>query len=270
MSNAVRHEMPTGDAIWFYPEGHHYCEREPDEHKSGKCYNACPSRVPGGSTIAKNDGDTSVDNLMDWAVRLDRKGISREVTGGAAQLDWLMDPETIKARLESNGHDWRAIREEAADRGTLSHQVLEDLANGREPVTQSGYDEGVVSWWGLRNPKPLLVEAVVYSPHHRFAGTLDLLAAHGDGTISLFDLKTSSFLANAYAVQLNLYRIALIEAEHPVPDRLAIVQVTDEGRWKEVAVPVNPQWALSALHSYKTGRELGAAMRKAKKEALVP
>jgi hypothetical protein len=189
-------------------------------------------RIPGISTIAKaGNGDTgSVDGLMGWAIKLYKQGI-----------------------------DFKAKREEAAVAGTAVHKVLESLAIGQTVIAEPGHAEAVVEWWHTRHPEPRAAEFFVYDPERKFAGQPDLFY----GT-TLLDLKTGSIRPEAF-VQLNLYRLAMRASGDAVPERLLLLDTRDDGTWREIEVPIRPEWALDAIRVYNNGKAIGKALRAATK-----
>jgi hypothetical protein len=224
--NVERHEMPNGAVVYYRDADHSYWKGYEGGQVSG--------RIPGISTIAKaGNGDTgSVDGLMGWAIKLYRQGI-----------------------------DFKAKREQAAQAGTLVHRVLESLANGQTVIAEPGHAEAVVDWWHTRHPDPYAAEFFVYHPVLGFAGQPDLFYLEGP---TLLDLKTGSIRPEAF-VQLNLYRLAMYESGFPAPRRLLLLDTKDDGSWREVEVPIRPEWALDAIRVYNNGKEIGKALRAATK-----
>jgi hypothetical protein len=189
-------------------------------------------RVPGISTIAKaGNGDTgSLDGLIGWAIKLYKQGI-----------------------------DFKAYREEAAAAGTAVHKVLESLAVGQTVIAEPGHAEAVVEWWHTRHPEPRAAEFFVYDPERKFAGQPDLFYGN-----TLLDLKTGSIRPEAF-VQLNLYRLAMRASGDAVPERLLLLDTKDDGTWREIEVPIRPEWALDAIRVYNNGKAIGKALRAATK-----
>jgi hypothetical protein len=223
--NVARHEMPNGAVVYYRDADHSYWERYDNGQVSG--------RIPGISTIAKaGNGDTgSVDGLMGWAIKLYKQGI-----------------------------DFKAKREEAAVAGTAVHKVLEDLAYDRVVINPPhGHVDAVIDWWHTRHPEPRASEFFVYDPERKFAGQPDLFY----GT-TLLDLKTGSIRPEAF-VQLNLYRLAMRASGDAVPERLLLLDTRDDGTWREVEVPIRPEWALDAIRVYNNGKAIGKALRAATK-----
>jgi hypothetical protein len=223
--NVARHEMPNGAVVYYRDADHSYWERYDNGQVSG--------RIPGISTIAKaGNGDTgSVDGLMGWAIKLYKQGI-----------------------------DFKAKREEAAVAGTYVHYVLESLAHRETIYGDLGpHAEAVIDWWHTRHPEPRAAEFFVYDPERKFAGQPDLFY----GT-TLLDLKTGSIRPEAF-VQLNLYRLAMRASGDAVPERLLLLDTRDDGSWREVEVPIRPEWALDAIRVYNNGKAIGKALRAATK-----
>jgi hypothetical protein len=229
--NVARHEMPNGAVVYYRDADHSYWERYDNGQVSG--------RVPGISTIAKaGNGDTgSVDGLIGWGIKLYKQGI-----------------------------DFKAHRKEAGAAGTAVHKVLEKLAKGETVITLDeqavGHVDAVVDWWHTRHPEPLDAEFFVYHRDLGFAGQPDLYCVLRGFT--LLDLKTGSIRPEAF-VQLNLYRLAMGECGFPRPDRLLLLDTKDDGTWREIEVPIRPEWALDALRVYENGKAIGKALRAATK-----
>jgi hypothetical protein len=225
--NVARYEMPNGAVVYYRDADHSYWKGYEGGQVSG--------RIPGISTIAKaGNGDTgSVDGLMGWAIKLYKQGI-----------------------------DFKTKREEAAVAGTAVHKVLEDLANDRPVISPPlGHVDAVVDWWHTVHPEPVEAEFFVYHRELGFAGQPDLFYKH-DGILTLLDLKTGSIRPEAF-VQLNLYRLAMYSACFTAPRRLLLLDTKDDGTWREVEVPIRPEWALDAIRVYNNGKEIGKALRAA-------
>jgi hypothetical protein len=225
--NVARHEMPNGAVVYYRDADHSYWKGYEGGQVSG--------RIPGISTIAKaGNGDTgSVDGLMGWAIKLYKQGI-----------------------------DFKAKREEAAVAGTAVHKVLEDLANNRPVISPPlGHVDAVVDWWHTVHPETIEAEFFVYNHKLGFAGQPDLFYKPG---AVLLDLKTGSIRPEAF-VQLNLYRLAMYESGFMAPRRMMLLDTKDDGTWREVEVPIRPEWALDAIRVYNNGKEIGKALRAATK-----
>lgn len=119
-------------------------------------------------------------------------------------------------------------RDTAANRGTAVHNLAEKLVQGEEvevPDELAGHVESYVQFLDDWEIEPVLVEAVVMSHKHGYAGTLDLLAdCPTRGTRALMDIKTSrSGIFGETALQTAAYRYADVYvdadgAEQPMLD----------------------------------------------------
>jgi hypothetical protein len=265
MSEVEKHVMPNGDTCWYRDSNHEY--NESPEFKRN-------ARLAGWSTVSKNSGDTNTDPLIDWGSKLTCEGVARELAPPIGDTrvpstfdrpEWLETGDLIWSRLKERKRTWRAIREEASSRGNVSHRVLENLAEGVTPICATGYDRAVVQWWKDRRPEAVLTEQVVYSKTHKVAGRFDLLA--GLDVPTLVDLKTSSYISGSFAVQLHGDALTMEEAGFEPPEKLIVLQVFENGDYLEVEMPINPKWALTALATYQSGKEIRSAVGKAKKAA---
>jgi hypothetical protein len=249
--------MPSGDTCVYRDSDHSYWQRH-DEKKG-----TCSGRISGVSTISKNDGDSNKDGLLDWAAKLTCEGLAELDVQGLLHNNWKGDH--LHALLREKKLSWRDLRAAKGDIGTASHDILEALAQGATPLLRNGYDHAVMGWWKHRKPEPLLTEQVVYDSDRGFAGRFDLLYRHQEKVV-LLDLKTSKWLSNSFAIQLNLYALGMQAAGfEPLPNALSILHVKENGDWDEVDIPLNPAWAHQALATYRAGKEIGAVIRAAKR-----
>ncbi|MGH3450141.1 MAG: hypothetical protein ACRDQW_05320, partial [Haloechinothrix sp.] len=116
------------------------------------------------------------------------------------------------ARLKALKDARYADRDAAANRGTEVHGIAERLSRGEEvtvPEALRGHVEACVAFLDDWDVQPVLLEAVVVSYTHRYAGTLDLIADLADGRRWLLDYKTArSGVFPDNALQLAAYRYA--------------------------------------------------------------
>jgi hypothetical protein len=135
------------------------------------------AKVPGVTTLL-GDG-VPKPALMDWGPR---------VTAEYAVDHWdELGTLTPSARLEKLKKARYADRDAAANKGTRVHGLAEQLAAGKTvkvPDDLAGHVESYVAFLDQWEPKPLLLEAVVMSHRHGYAGTLDM-AAHFDPLLLL-------------------------------------------------------------------------------------
>ena len=86
-------------------------------------------------------------------------------------------------------------RDQAGVRGTDVHDIAERIVNGAEvdvPEHLVGHVESCLAFMDDWQIRPVLVEAVVGSRAHQYAGKLDLVADHARGPRAIFDYKTTA------------------------------------------------------------------------------
>ena len=185
-------------------------------------------RVPGVTTLI-GDG-VPKPALIDWAAN---------TTAEVAINRWdelaALPPA---ARLKDLKGARYADRDTAAKKGTMVHALAERLVHGEKVAIPAGLDGYVHSYTRFLDEfdvQPVLVEAVVYSNRHAYAGTLDLIADL-DGERWLLDAKTSrSGVFGETALQLSAYRFADCwmdgeeEKEIPEVDRTGVIHVRADG-----------------------------------------
>ena len=92
------------------------------------------------------------------------------------------------------GLPW-AKRDTAAVRGTDVHNFAEKIVNGETvevPEHLAGYVEAALAFMDDYAIEPVLVEAVVGSREHRYAGKLDLVADSSRHPRAIYDYKTTA------------------------------------------------------------------------------
>lgn len=201
------------------------------------------NRVPGVTTVI-GDGIPK-PALMDWGPR---------VTAEYAVDHWdELGELTPSKRLEKLKKARYEDRDAAANKGTRVHNLAEQLVSDKEiviPDDLAGHVEAYVAFLEDWEPEPHLVEAVVMSHTHGYAGTLDLgawfdpqqlldagliedqlvaavlrqLVEENEPALGILDVKTSrSGIFGETALQLAGYRYADVfiddkGAEQPMPE----------------------------------------------------
>lgn len=258
MSEVERFDMPNGTSVFYKDASHSYWGGY-DEKKG-----TCSKRIPGISTVSKHDGDGNSDPLLDWAARLTVDGVC-QAAGSQLNEEWLASSESITRVLRASKATWRDVRNQAGTRGSLSHDVLQQLAEGVTPIQRSGFDAAVLDWWKKRRPEALNVEQVVYSAEKEVAGRFDLRCSLGGETV-LLDLKTSKFVSNAFHIQLAGYELCAREAGIGESDKQVILQVRADGSWDEWEGCASELDFLTALSAYRMGKRIGGIQRAMRKE----
>lgn len=194
----------------------------------GHAYADEQGRVPGVTSILS--AGLPKPALVNWAAN---------VTAEYAVDHWAeLAEQGPAARLKTLTKARYADRDAAANRGTQVHGLAERLIIGEQvdvPDELAGHVESYLRFLDEWEPAPVIVEGVVISRRHRYAGTFDLIADIA-GERWLLDLKTSrSGIFGEVALQLAAYRYAdavlVGDTEQPVPevDRTGAVHVRADG-----------------------------------------
>lgn len=189
-------------------------------------------KVPGVTTILKDGMPKPA--LVGWGIK----------TVAEYAVDHWDDLATEKPseRLKVLKGSPYADRDAAANRGTLVHDLAEQLVRGQEvevPDELAGHVESYVRFLDEWQPEPVLVERTVVNYTVGYAGTLDLAARFPcwPGELVLADLKTSrSGVYGETGMQLAAYRYAEFYVaddgtEQPMPpiDRVVVIHVRADG-----------------------------------------
>lgn len=140
--------------------------------------------------------------LQNWIAKQEREHVIEQAsklygTPGLSLADFLLQ---LRTSLDVTKRADRTVRQ-ALEIGTQAHQWIEwetrrrmGQVVGRAPDVSTPAQHAVAAWadwWEAHAVEPELVEQVVYSRRHRYAGTLDLIA-RVDGRRLLVDYKTAS------------------------------------------------------------------------------
>ena len=153
------------------------------------------------------------------------------------------------------------LKDEAADRGTSVHAVLEALALDRVPsidefpVEQHGWVAGVNQWWLDQDPEILESELIVGSRLHWFAGRFDAIVRYPDGRRVLLDLKTSKWVYRSHAKQLAMYELAHLEMGGEPVDAKEVLQVSRDGSYQLVQSLYTPALVIPTIAMYHADQQ---------------
>lgn len=161
------------------------------------------SKVPGASTIAKVGSDT--EPLIAWA--------------------W---------RCGMDGQDYKKVRENAADIGSLAHFRIQCYLRGEEPdlsefspadVSRSGNCFlKFLAFWENERLSIIASEAPLVSEQHRYGGTVDIVG--NNNMMTLLDWKSSKAIYLEHELQLSAYEQLWNENNPSNPiSRRAIVRI---------------------------------------------
>lgn len=121
-------------------------------------------------------------------------------------------------------------RDDAADRGTNLHDILEQLLINDDAEVPEEYVpviEHALRFLNDWQVAPILTESAVGSRAHQYAGKLDLIASYrrpdtGHRGVAIFDWKSGKAIYPEYAWQLNAYAFAEFHGENgderPMPE----------------------------------------------------
>ena len=148
------------------------------------------SRVPGVTTVIGRFKDSG--GLLWWAFE---QGKSCE----RGEINSLYDK-----------------RDEAADAGTLAHNLVEDYINGKNLRNLDEYEENIrilalqglenYKQWALNNKIEIYQQEIeLVSELYNFGGCIDAVGYDSKGALCIVDWKTSSGVYADYLIQLAAY-----------------------------------------------------------------
>ena len=179
--------MTTG--LKFYPASHRY-------KLDGEW-------VPGVTTIL---GVLNKPALTKWAA----SQVAEYVADHPEAVDHLRDMGRAPMVSALKEVPWQK-RDDAALRGTTFHDLAEKIANGEEvdvPEAQVPLVEAALQFMDDYDITPTLVEAVVGSREHQYAGKADLFAND-----AIWDWKSGKRIYPTFAFQLAAYAFAEFHGE---------------------------------------------------------
>jgi hypothetical protein len=142
-----------------------------------------------------------------------------------------------------DGLDYRKVRDDAADVGTLAHYLIlchlknesPDLTEYAPDVIQRAENALIQYWdWEKENPvTPLLIEEPLISEMYQYGGTIDCLAQL-NGELILIDHKTSKAIYKEMFYQLAAYRQLLKENGYNISNaRILRISKEDNGDFEQ-------------------------------------
>lgn len=153
------------------------------------------------------------------------------------------------------GLDYKAIRDQAADIGTLVHYLIMRELKGEKPDT-SGYSAQDIEkaencllkfyeWQKTNKLVPLFVETPLISEEYKFGGTIDCFGAV-NGEVMLLDFKTGKAIYPEMFYQLAAYAHLLHENGHLVKTAkiLRIGREESEDFEERTMTTLDKQWEI--------------------------
>jgi hypothetical protein len=203
----------------------------------GRFYNVDGELFPSVTHIL---GAIAKPALVPWAAKVEREAVSEAATALYGELSAGGSPypaswfaAALAAKLGTvKAHQRTTAR--AGDIGSEAHQAIEWLLRtalgaeaGPKPVISAPAKIAVEAFkaWAIKvQLKPILIERIVYSTQHRYAGTLDLLA-RVNGVLCIIDFKTGKAVYGESHLQAAAYAAALAEMGYVEPVRALIVRL---------------------------------------------
>lgn len=122
-------------------------------------------------------------------------------------------------KLGTEGKDYRQVRDQAADAGTLAHEMIDAYIH-KQPMTVDGDGEVVrqarnafqsyLSWEKSVDVRIEWTERQLVSEEHRFGGTPDAFGIIDNKPV-LLDWKSSNAIYSDYLIQLAAYGLLIKE-----------------------------------------------------------
>lgn len=172
--------------------------------------NTAGQRVPGTTTIIGRFKDSGA--LLHWAFK--------QGQSGAASL--------------------YEKRDEAAEAGTLAHDMIEAFILSHPAPEIVGVNPQIAEraanafaqfreWWDQTRIEIIATERGYVSERHQFGGTVDAIGRDTKGRIVLVDWKTSNGVYQDYLIQLGAYALLLEEcAPEWKPEAFHLLRVAKE------------------------------------------
>lgn len=142
-----------------------------------------------------------------------------------------------------DGKDYKVVRDESADIGTLVHALICGHLKSQLPLLDETYtaeqlkqaDDMMViylDWERQHKLEPILVETPLISEKFRYGGTPDFYGVL-DGKRTLIDFKTTGGIYSEAYHQLAAYGRLIFENGHPDPEVYKILRVGKDGKIEE-------------------------------------
>lgn len=162
-----------------------------------------------------------------------------EVLAKPALIHWAWE-------LGVQGLDYRKVRDQAGDTGTLVHYLILSALKGEKPdlsmyspqelATSVSPMSKFEEWRAGHILEPILLETPLVSEKYRFGGTPDFYGGI-DGKLTLLDFKTGKDVYQEAFYQMAAYKELLIENGHEV-EAIKILRIgkSDDEGFEERAI----------------------------------
>lgn len=148
--------------------------------------------------------------LVGWAERMGIEACQEYLRNTAPDF---IDIEEMATQAKGAS---RRKKEDAAEIGTKTHEIIESVLNGdlgvEIPPELSSTIQSFSNWYNQAGIVNIIsTELPVVSVKYGYGGTIDVVARMRDGSITVFDWKTSNGLYKETTLQLSAYRQAYME-----------------------------------------------------------
>lgn len=285
-------ELPSGVLVHFWDEVGVDGEPQQRRYRFGPEWESAEKLVS-VSTVA-NVFDKPA--LPSWAAKVTVAGLKRLESDRPGCVG-RSTVEQLVGALRARGLDHNAVRDEAAKRGDVAHDVLvHALRDGKfpnprdYPAEYRPWIQAGAAWIVEHKPEVIDAETIVASVEHGFAGRYDLHARFPDGRTGRIDYKsvtewhykrhwktgelTDELLPpyEEHVSQVAGYELAARESGFEPSDFQAVVRLGPDGKFDMTESWASPANFIGDLHAYENRqdqRARGAAARKAAKAEAV-
>lgn len=189
-----------------------------------------------------------------------------QILGATRSSDGLID---WAVRLARRGDDHEAVRDRAARVGTLTHELIAAHLIDRGPVfTEEATDDEIrdaeaafARWQAMasaRRIEPVLIEQPLVSEQQQYGGTPDLLAVV-DGVRTVIDFKSGRYPGGKGLLQLGAYAHLLAENGYGPVERgmIACIGHRDTGLYSFGSSVLHDAWVafLVLMHAVDVWHE---------------
>jgi hypothetical protein len=161
------------------------------------------------------------------------------------KLLYLMGMATLQELCAAKGKDYKAVRDQAAERGTIAHYLIECDIKNEKPDISSYAPMDVeraetaylawLDWCKSRKLETVASELPIVSEICRAGGTVDWLVRH-DGELWLVDHKTSKGIFPEMVYQVAAYTKMAAENGYKIKDTHILRLDRDTGAFEDYQI----------------------------------
>ena len=229
--------LPVPDLSWREPYDQHTIRRDPETEL--RCGNdehwykvsGTPFPYPSVTTILGLIDKSKA--LLGWHQRVTLRALQDNL------LQILANPDRFRARadlprllddlMRSAAREPDRLKDEAARRGSQIHAAIEQTLLGQpreaQPAAVQPGIAGALAFLEDGELTPLAAESSAWHPQEAYAGQVDCIARHEDGSLAVIDWKSGSRLYPAYRWQAAAYAYAVAELSGQPVNHAYVVKV---------------------------------------------